>query len=87
MFAARLRITLRGSREEKPVPKVWLDHFFMRNFTGHSAFDETLVVGDGSLEAGFAVNPNAVREKFEEWLRGRRMIPAETRLFVELLER
>jgi hypothetical protein len=83
MFASRLRVTLRGSREEKPVPKAWLDQFFMRNFTGYSAFDEILVVGDGNLEAGFVVDRNAVREQFEKWLRGRKMIPPEIRLFVE----
>ncbi|HLE04466.1 MAG TPA: hypothetical protein VI729_07640, partial [Anaerolineales bacterium] len=58
--------------------------FFMRNFTGHAAFDQTLAVGDGELETGFAVSPDLVREQFEQWLRGRRMIAAGARLIVEV---
>ena len=87
MFANRLRMTLCESEGDRPVPKAWLDQFFMRNFTGSAAFDETLAVGDGQLEAGFAVPPDTVREQFEKWLRGRRMISSEVRLSVELTDR
>jgi hypothetical protein len=31
----------------KPCPLSWLDSFCMRSFTGRSAFDETLPVGEG----------------------------------------
>jgi hypothetical protein len=40
-------------------------------------FDETLVAGEGSIEAGFGVSPDEVRSQFEQWLRGRKMIAPE----------
>ncbi|MGE5646185.1 MAG: hypothetical protein ACM336_10380 [Acidobacteriota bacterium] len=76
MFAQKLELTLDG----KPVPKAWLDQFFMRNFTGYSAFDETLPAADGVLEAGHGVELEEVRAQFEKWLRGRKMISPETEL-------
>jgi hypothetical protein len=78
VFAQRLELTLAGN----PVPKTWLDQFFMRNFTGYSAFDETLPVADGILETGLRVNPDEVKAQFEKWLRGRKMIPPETQLLI-----
>lgn len=80
MFARKLKLTLRSPDGEAPVPKAWMDQFFMRNFTGSSAFDETLPAGDGLLEAGLAVSPDEVKSQFEKWLRGRKMIPPETEL-------
>jgi len=59
-----------------------MDQFFLRDFTGSSAFDETLPAADGVLEAGFAVNPEEVRSQFEKWLRGRKMIPPQAELTV-----
>ena len=82
MFAKRLWLILREGREERAVPKAWLDQFFMRNFTGYGAFDETLPVGDGELEAGSSVEVEEVRRRFEEWLRGRKMISPGCRLEV-----
>jgi hypothetical protein len=82
MFARKLTLRLRGEGGESAVPQAWLDQFFMRNFTGSSAFDETLPAGDGVLEAGFQVDPEQVRSQFEKWLRGRKMIPAATELVV-----
>jgi hypothetical protein len=82
LFARRLKLTLRSASGETPVPKAWLDQFFMRNFTGHSAFDETLPEGDGLLEAGAGVEAERVQDEFGKWLRGRRMIPAGTELIV-----
>lgn len=87
MFANRLRITLCELGESRLVPRAWLDQFFMRNFTGLAAFDETLVVGDGLLEAGLAVAPDTVQEQFQKWLRGRKMISSEARLLVERADR
>jgi hypothetical protein len=84
MFANLLLLTLREPGGEKPVPEGWIEQFFMRDFTGPSAFDDTLVAGDGRLEAGFSVTPEAAREPFEKWLRGRRMIPLETVLEVRV---
>jgi hypothetical protein len=40
----------------------------MRSFTGRSAFDETLPVADGLLEAGFGVDLEALRVDLEDWL-------------------
>lgn len=76
MFAQKLELRLDG----KPVPKDWLDQFFMRSFTGFSAFDETLPAADGVLEAGLGVELAEVRAQFEKWLRGRKMIAPETEL-------
>jgi hypothetical protein len=87
MFAIRLRLNLSGPVERRPVPKAWLDDYFMRNFLGPEAFDETLSVGDGLLEASRSVKLEEIRERFEKWLRGRRMIPAGTKLLVEMDER
>jgi hypothetical protein len=76
MFAQKLRVTLTAGGVEVPAPRAWLDQFFMRDFTGPSSFDETLVTGDGELEAGFGVKPDDAKAQFEKWLRGRRMIAA-----------
>jgi hypothetical protein len=83
MFAKRLKLTLRTEGGAVPVPKVWLDQFFLRDFTGSSAFDETLPAEDGVLKAGFGVDAQEVRDQFERWLHGRKMIPPETQLTVE----
>ena len=82
MFARKLSLTLVREGQATPVPKGWLDQFFMRDFTGYGAFDQTLPAADGILEAGFAVEAAQVRAQFEKWLRGRRMIPADTELVV-----
>ncbi len=82
MFAQKLSLTLEGGGTRTPVPKAWLDQFFMRDFAGSSAFDETLATGDGELEAGLAVDPVQVQAELEKWLRGRRMIGADVTLRV-----
>ena len=82
MFARKLQLELVEGGTACPAPKEWLDQFFMRNFIGLSAFDETLVTGEGRMEAGLGVQPEQVREHFEKWLRGRKMISPETRLEV-----
>lgn len=80
MFARKLILELEAGGERKPVPHAWLEQFFLRDFTGHSAFDETLPAGDGILEAGYRVSEVDVQAQFERWLRGRKMIPPETGL-------
>jgi hypothetical protein len=40
----------------------------MRSFTGRSAFDETLPLADGLVEAGFGVDLEALRADLEDWL-------------------
>ena len=84
MFDRKLRLELVEGETRRPAPKDWLDQFFMRNFTGLSAFDETLVTGDGEMETGRGVEPGDVKEHFEKWLRGRKMIGSETRLEVRV---
>lgn len=54
----------------------------MKNFIRLSRFDETLVTGDGEMEAGLSVTAEMVREQLEPWLRGRKMIEPGTRLEV-----
>jgi hypothetical protein len=82
VFARKLRIEIEEHGVRRPCPLDWLDHFFMRHFTGVSALDETLPAGDGVLEAGLRVDPAVVAEQFEQWLRGRKMIPADAVLYV-----
>jgi hypothetical protein len=82
MFANRLRLVLGEGDEERPVPKAWLDQFFLRSFTGYSAFDETLPVADGEIEAAHSVKPGEVREHLERWLRARKLISPGCRLAV-----
>ena len=83
MFARKLKLTLRMADGETPVPKAWLDQFFMRNFTGYSAFDDTLPTADGLLEAGTDVDPAQLRSQFETWLRGRKLLPPTAELHLE----
>jgi hypothetical protein len=52
----------------KACPIAWLDSFFMRSFTGRSAFDESLPVADGLVEVGFGVELQALKADLEDWL-------------------
>ncbi len=83
MFARRLLVTLAAPEGRRPAPRTWMEQFFLRDFTGHSAFDETLPAADGVLEAGLRVDPAEVRAQFERWLRGRKMIPPDTAVEVD----
>ncbi len=81
MFARKLELLLvTATGERRPVPLAWMEQFFLRDFTGSSALDETLPVADGVLETGLGVDAGEVRARFEQWLRGRRMISPETEL-------
>ncbi len=68
MFARRIQVQIAGSQGPEPCPLAWLDSFFMRSFTGRSAFDETLPVADGLVEAGFAVDLEVLKADLEDWL-------------------
>ncbi len=57
---------LEGS--ERPCALEWLDSFCMRRFTGEAAFDDTLPVADGEIEAGTHVDAEQLREALREWL-------------------
>lgn len=87
MFALRLIFCLEGPEGRRPVPKEWLDQFFMRDFTGYRAFDETLPIADGVLEAGWGVAPEDAAARLQEWLRGRKLIDDNTGIRVEACER
>ena len=68
VFARKIQVQLAGPEGCRPCPLAWLDSFFMRSFTGRAAFDETLPVADGLVEAGFAVDLEALRLDLEDWL-------------------
>jgi hypothetical protein len=82
VFARKLRVEIEEQGALRPVPLDWMDHFFMRSFTGLSAMDETLPVADGRLEAGLRVEPSEITAEFGKWLHGRKMIPPEAILRV-----
>ena len=86
MFARKLRLLVSEADSQRAIPKAWLDQFFMRSFTGHSAFDCVLPAGDGLLEAGFQVDQELARQLLEDWLRGRKTISPAARV-VLLVER
>jgi hypothetical protein len=84
LFARKLRVDLAESETRRPVPKDWLDDFFMRNFIGLSVFDEVLVTGEGRIETGLNVQPEQVQKHFEKWLRGRKLIGDGARIEVQV---
>jgi len=70
MFARRLsilRIDSLGARHSCPI--YWIDTFSMRNFTNDAAFDNTLPIADGLLEAGHRVPLDRLRAAMEDWFR------------------
>lgn len=84
MFARKLRVEVVDGAETRPAPKEWLDQFFMRNFIGLAAFDETLVTGDGELETGLGVSLEQVQAEFERWVRGRKLLPSDAHVKVRV---
>ena len=68
MFARKIRVEVSEPAELRPCPVAWLDSFCMRRFTGRSAFDETLPVSDGLMEASLRVDLEALRADMEDWM-------------------
>lgn len=68
MFARKIHVDVISPEGARACPLEWLDSFSMRSFTGRSAFDETLPVSDGLLEAGFLVELPALQADMEDWL-------------------
>ena len=68
MFARKIRVEVLEPGGPRPCPLEWLDSFSMRSFTGRTAFDETLPVGCGSLEASFRVDLEALQPDMEDWM-------------------
>lgn len=68
MFARKIRVEVLNGNFYRPCPQAWLDSYSMRSFTGRTAFDETLPVADGLLEASFRVDQDALRADMEDWM-------------------
>lgn len=68
MFARKIKVEVLGPTGAAPCAIRWLDSFCMRSFTGRSAFDETLPLRDGEIEAGFFVDLTALQADMEDWL-------------------
>jgi hypothetical protein len=68
VFARKIQVQILGPGEPRPCPITWLDSFFMRSFTGRTAYDETLSIADGVIETGFGVDLQALRVDLEDWL-------------------
>lgn len=67
MFARKVKVDVVDAHGVRPCPLAWLDSFCMRSFTGRSAFDDTLPLGDGLLEASFRVNLTDLQFDMEDW--------------------
>lgn len=70
MFVRRLsiqRIDAEGARHACLLR--WIDSFAMRNFTNDAAFDDTLPIADGLLEAGSRVPLDRLRPAMDDWFR------------------
>ncbi len=68
MFGRKIRVEILEPGEMRECPVAWLDSFCMRSFTGRSAFDDTLPVSDGLLEAGFRIDLQSLKNDLEDWL-------------------
>jgi hypothetical protein len=68
MFARRIQVDVIQPGPARPCPEAWLDSFAMRSFTGRSAFDDVLPVGEGLLEISFEVDLDALRRDMEDWM-------------------
>ena len=68
MFARKIRVEVVAPGKTRACPLAWLDSYSMRSFTGRAAFDETLPVADGLLEASLRVNVEALRADMEDWM-------------------
>lgn len=68
MFARKIRVEVLEPEGPGACPLAWLDSYCMRNFTGRSAFDETLPLADGQLEVSFRVDLEALQTDLENWV-------------------
>jgi hypothetical protein len=67
MFARKIKVEVVEPDGPRDCPVTWLDSFCMRSFTGFSAFDETLPVDDGRLEASFRVELAGLQAEMQDW--------------------
>ena len=82
MFARKIRVEYLQDGKPQPCPLKWLDSFSMRNFTNASVFDDTLPVGDGSMEIGTHVPLEELREAMEGWFRRKSYLAKDAELQV-----
>jgi hypothetical protein len=68
MYSQKFKVDVVIRGERRACPLEWLDQFCMRNFTNAAEFDDTLPVGEGSIEASFRVTPERFAESFRGWL-------------------
>lgn len=68
MFVRKIQVEVLEPQGPRACPLAWLDSFCMRSFTGRSAFDETLPVSDGQIEASLRVDLAALGADMEDWL-------------------
>ena len=68
MFARKIKAEVIEPGAIRACPLAWLDSYSMRSFTGRSAFDETLPIAEGLLEASFRVDLEALRADMEDWM-------------------
>lgn len=68
VYAQKLHVDVVIAAERRPCPLDWLDSFCMRNFTNSAEFDDTLPLGEGTLEASFRVKPERFADAFSAWL-------------------
>jgi hypothetical protein len=61
-------VQLLSPQGPRACPIAWLDSFFMRSFTGRSAFDASLPVADGLIEVGLGVDLQVLKAHLEDWL-------------------
>ena len=83
MFARRIsveRIDAAGARHACPIRQI--DNFAMRNFTNDPAFDDTLPVADGVMEAGTRVPLERLQPAMEDWFRRKGYLKPGERLEV-----
>ncbi len=85
MFARRIQVEVLEPKGPRLCPLAWLDSFCMRSFTGRSAFDETLPVADGNLEASLRVDLAALQADMEDWMTRKfgEGMPVKLRLIVK----
>jgi len=83
MFSRKIRVEYEDGNTRLPVPLKWLDSFAMRNFTNDPAFDDTLPLTDGLLEAGTRVPLPLLRERMEDWFRRKSYLEKDKHLLVQ----
>ncbi len=71
VYAQKFQVDVVIAGERRPCPLDWLDSFCMRNFTNSAEFDDTLPLGEGTLEASFRVKPERLAAALAAWLNQR----------------